>query len=87
MEDFDNEEYWLNEHGRRYWSSKADPSLTATRAYHWVDRVLFIDESEGDRKYIGETTFTKFLEVEDAWIPMTVQEYEEILNKHRNEKI
>jgi hypothetical protein len=81
----DNKKYCLNEHGRRYWTSKADSSLTATRAYHWVDRVIFIEEFKGDRLCVGETTFTKFLEVEDAWTPMTVQEYEELLEKHRNE--
>lgn len=38
--------YWLSEYGQRSWYSKKDMGITATRAYHWVDRVIFIEESE-----------------------------------------
>ena len=64
MED-KNIKYWLNDHdhGLRYWTNKNDKNLTAMRSYYWVDRVSFIDESEGEREFVGGTTFTKFLEV------------------------
>jgi hypothetical protein len=38
--------YWLNKWGERSWYSKKDMGITATRSYYWVDRVIFIEESE-----------------------------------------
>jgi 2-iminoacetate synthase ThiH len=58
--------------------------MSAQRSYHWVDRVSFIDETE-ERIYDGETTFTKFLEVEDAWHPMSKKQYDTMIAKHREE--
>ena len=80
----DNKKYWLNEWGLRIWTSKHDKYYVADRAYHWCDRVIFIDESEG-RKSMGETTFTKFLEVEDQWHPMSKKQYDAMILKHREE--
>ncbi len=77
----DNKRYWLNEWGLRYWTNKNDKYLTAQRSYHWVDRITFIDESEGSRKYVGdETTFTEFIENEEHWHPMSKKQYEKIIN-------
>lgn len=36
--------YWLNEYGERYWYFKSDPTITAHRAYYWVDRIVYIHE-------------------------------------------
>lgn len=77
--------YWLNDHGLRYWTNKNDNKLFAMRSYHWCDRVSFIDESEGGREYVGETTFTKFLEVEENWHPMSKKQYDTLIAKHREE--
>jgi len=77
----DEKRYWLNEWGLRYWTNKNDKYLTAQRSYHWVDRITFIDESEGSRKYVGdETTFTEFIENEEHWHPMSKKQYEKIIN-------
>jgi len=76
----DNKKYWLNDHGLRYWTNKHDKNLTAMRTYSWVDRVSFIDESEGNRMYVGETTFTGFLDIEEHWHPMSKKQYEKIIN-------
>lgn len=76
----DNKKYWLNELGLRYWTNKNDKYLTAMRSYHWVDRVTFIDESEGSRTHVGETTFTKFIENEEHWYPMSKKQYEKKIN-------
>lgn len=38
--------YWLNKWGQRYWYKNSDISITANRAYHWVDKVVFIHESK-----------------------------------------
>ena len=70
MED-KNIKYWLNDHGLRYWTNKNDKNLTAMRSYYWVDRVSFIDESEGEREFVGGKTVTKFWEVEKHWHPMS----------------
>ena len=42
----EDRKYWLDKHGNRYWYKNSDISITANRAYHWVDRVIFIKESK-----------------------------------------
>jgi hypothetical protein len=76
----DNEKYWLNEHGLRYWTNKNDKNLTAMRSYHWKDHIAFIDESDGERRYVGQTTFSEFMNVEENWHPMSKKQYEKIIN-------
>ena len=79
--------YWLNDHGLRYWTNKNDKHLFAMRSYHWVDRVSFIDETEDGREYVGETTYTKFLDLEDNWHPMSKKQYDkeisDLQEKHK----
>lgn len=79
----DNEQYWLNEFGLREWSSKIEPTQKALRSYHWVDRVIFIDETNDGRVYVGETTFSKFIEHEDHWNPTTKEEYYKLLHDYK----
>ena len=52
----DNKKHWLNQFGERIWNHKTLP-ISLTRSYHWVDRVIMIDESKG-RKWIGELKFS-----------------------------
>jgi len=78
----EDKKYWLNEFGERYWYKKSDITITAHRSYHWLNRITFIKEgsvhyvedkgiwSTGDRRHIGETTYTKFKEEEDNWVPI-----------------
>lgn len=85
MENWKNNEHWLNEFGNRYWYKNSDISITANRSYYWVDRVIFIKESEviwaksilvpehyttTGRQHLSETTYTKFKEEIDEWTPI-----------------
>lgn len=83
--------YWLNEYGERYWYKKSDITITACRAYYWVDRVVFIHESSvyeyelgkwttSDRHGKGETTYLDFKNEFDKWVPIeNWEEYVEML--------
>lgn len=72
--DGDNEKYWENEWGSRYWLSKTKPHLYAHRSYYWVDRVSFIDEShknkwgDRERRHVGGEKFSEFIFKEKDWI-------------------
>lgn len=79
----DDKKYWLNEHGLRYWKNKNDANLNAMRSYHWVNLVALIDESDGKRKYVGHISFTKFLEVEQHWYPMSKKEYQTLHSDYK----
>jgi len=91
----EDKKYWLNEYGERYWYKKSDMTIVAYRAYHWVDRITFINEgsthyvegygwSTGDRLYIGkETTYTEFKKQLDEWVPIEDhKKYAEELNDY-----
>ena len=75
-------EYWLNEHGGRYWYKNSDITITAHRPYWWKDSVSFINEGSvyyvedkkiwttSDRRHIGHTTYTEFKDDEHNWTPI-----------------
>lgn len=70
-----DKKYWLDEYGQRQWKHNTKPDFFALRSYHWVDRIIFIDESEGSRKYKGEMSFTEFAQYMDVdWTPVEPNE-------------
>ena len=62
----------LNEYGLAVWKNKKNKNLFAQRSYNWVDRIIVLDESQGQR-IIEDTRFSTFDFSE--WIPMTLEEY------------
>lgn len=60
---------------RREWRQKSNPDIHAHQAYHWVDRVLYINEAKG-RLYTGEATLEEFLKSQD-WELVKDWEYED----------
>ena len=72
----ENQTYWLNEHGKRIWVNKTCPHLSAERSYHWVDRIIVIDENRG-REVVADEKFTTF-DLEN-WEPMTKTQYAQVL--------
>lgn len=67
-EEFD-QSYWLNGSGLREWHRKDAPHLKARRAYHWTDRVIFLDTTNSSGgKVTGECLFSQFDQT--SWIPI-----------------
>lgn len=87
MENWQNNKYWLNEWGERYWYKNSDITITAHRAYHWVDRVIFINEgsvylynenkwSTSDRLGLGSKKYSEFMKEQiQEWTP--IEDYQE----------
>ncbi len=71
-----NRELWLNNYGMIVFQHKTKRKLFAERSYHWVNRLHFIDESEGMRKAAGEMKFSEF-DISE-WIQITPQEFEAV---------
>ena len=67
---------WLNEYGKLVFQHKTKRKLFAERSYHWVNRLHFIDESEGNRSHAGEMKFSEF--DSSDWIQITPQEFESL---------
>lgn len=97
MENWKSKKYWLNEWGERYWYKNSDITITAHRSYHWVDRIVFIEESSViwlEDKQVWTTsdrhcnqgpdiTYTKFKEQLNDWTPIEdYDEYTQLLRKH-----
>jgi len=88
----DDQKYWLNEWGSRYWISKTIPYLYVHRPYYWCDIVSFIDESKIEngyipRKYVKSMKFSEFILQENDWIIMDIkyerkQKLEKLLQRH-----
>lgn len=78
----------LNEWGKLVWINKKNPYLFAERAYDWVDRITFIDESCYDengflyRTHKGSITWAKFNPSE--WIPLTKEQYDKSKKGYRD---
>jgi len=68
--------YWLDEYGQLAFQNKENPYKFAHRAYHWVDRVMFTDETRWMRESAGQGKFSEFNTNE--WIPITKEEYAHI---------
>lgn len=47
------------------WINKANPKITAQKAYEWIDRVLILDEN---RVVLRDITYTEFSVSLDDWI-------------------
>ena len=83
--------YWLDEYGERYWYKNSDITISAHRAFYWVDRIIFLNEgsvyeyekrkfSTSDRRVVGEMTYTKFKKQLNDWTPIeNFQEYCKLL--------
>ena len=69
----ENKENWLDQFGQLAFQNKYNPYMFAHRAYHWVDRIIFIDETSGSRLNVGQGLFSEF-DIEN-WIPITKEEY------------
>ena len=92
MENWQLNKYWLNEYGERYWYKKSDMTIVAYRAYHWVDRITFINEgsthyavgygwSTSDRHVLGGITYTELKNELNDWVPIEDhKKYAEMLN-------
>jgi hypothetical protein len=65
--------YWLDEYGQLGFQNKENPYKFAHRAYHWVDRVIFTDESNWSRTSAGQCKFSELNT--DEWTPITKEEY------------
>ena len=72
----DKEHLWLNKHGKLVFQHKTKRKLFAERSYYWVDRLHYIDESEGTRASVGEIKFSRFDSSE--WIQITPEEFEPV---------
>lgn len=70
----------LNEFGKAVWRHKYSKNLFVERPYHWCDRVIVLDETEG-RRVIDDTEFSTFSFAD--WIPMTVEEYKMAKNNYK----
>lgn len=81
----DNQSFWLNEWGKRYWVHKDNPHLYTCRPYWWVNKVHFIDETNvredgsRERKCVSwddciSMEFTTFMDLkENHWIPIDIK--------------
>ena len=69
----DLDKYWLDQWGQLAFQNKKYPYKFAHRAYHWVNRIIFTDESDWTRKSVGQSKFSEFNF--DDWIPITKEEY------------
>lgn len=56
----DNEKYWTNEFGMRYWQHKTLP-YELMRSYHWVDNIALLSNNlpEGGRLYHCSLKFSE----------------------------
>lgn len=72
-----NKKYWLNDYGLVLFFNLENKGLFAHRNYHWVDRIIFIDETNG-RKSKGETKLENFNLAE--WAVVTKEEYDSVIS-------
>jgi len=72
------DEFSLDEYGRRVWRHKTDRNQFVERSYHWVDRVVVLDETEG-RRITHSGPYSTF-DFKD-WIPVTVEEFSRVKQK------
>ena len=79
MDNIKKPEIELNEHGRLAFQNKAMPYLFAHRAYRWVDRIIFIDESNG-RRHVHEQPYSSFSHAN--WIPVTKEEDKTVISNY-----
>lgn len=75
----DRKEIELNESGRLAFQNKAMPNLFAHRAFRWVDRILFLDESNG-RRVVHTQSYSDFNHA--GWRPVTVEEDNSVVNNY-----
>ena len=69
----------LNNNGLLIFQNDAIKQLFAHRAYRWVDRIIFIDESNG-RRHIHEQTYSSFKSA--CWTPITQEEHDSVKNTY-----
>ena len=74
-----NTEIELNEYGRLAFQNKSMPQLFAHRAFRWLDRIIFIDESN-DRKYVHGQTYSSFND--SCWRAITVEEDQSVVSNY-----
>jgi hypothetical protein len=71
----------------REWKNKASPNVVAIQFYHWVPRVLIIDETVG-RKILEDLTLEYFIERTQSscscWELTQDWEYEDGRNENGN---
>jgi hypothetical protein len=81
--DVDNTDHYLNEHGKLVWKHKTNKRLFLERAYHWVDSIIMIDETEG-RNVVQSFKYSTY----DfrGWNTMSKEEYDSVKSNY-NEKI
>ena len=68
-----SEENWLNVNGLVIYQNKLNRKLFAERTYHWVDRIVIIDESQNERLFIGQCNLSQF--DKDGWTVITKEEF------------
>ena len=73
--------YWLNVYGKLAFQNKKNSFLYAERSYRNIDRIIFIDETNGYSENGGEGKFSEFNQEE--WTPITQQEYDMIKRSYK----
>lgn len=74
-----NNEIELDEYGRLVFQNNAIPYLFAHRAFSWVDRIIFLDESNG-RRHIHEQTYSSFSDA--CWTPITKEQDDTVISTY-----
>ena len=76
----DNTEHYLNEHGKLVWKHKTNKRLFLERAYHWVDSIIMIDETDG-RAVVQSFKYSTY--DFGVWEPMSKEEYDSVKSNYK----
>ena len=71
---------WLDEHGLLVFKHKTNKRLFLQRSYHWVDRLMLLDESIG-RQCIMDFKFSTF--DFSAWTSITQDEFKKVKSNYK----